>query len=94
MVYDSFEGETGSWMSASFRRLRRNDANVTNAPEIWGYIRSWRQLGPPNDKYRDTDISIRRFQPQVEMQISLRLHRVNEKECTGMMHMKDFNLGY
>lgn len=77
MVYDSFEGETGSWLEPTFRKLERDES------EKWGYVRTWRQGGPPDDKYCDTDISIRRFQPQVEMHFSVSLHRVDEKQCTG-----------
>lgn len=83
MVYDSFEGETGSFEGASFRRHKRDGPNANAESETWGYIRSWRQGGPPNDVYRDTDISIRRFRPNVEMKFSVRLHRVDEKQCTG-----------
>lgn len=60
-----------------------NELKDGNPPETWGYIRSWRKGGPPDDRYRDTDLSIRRFRPNVEMKFSVRLHRVDERECTS-----------
>jgi hypothetical protein len=63
-------------VGTTFRRLDRDES------EKWGYVRTWRQRGPPDDTYRDTDMSIRRFQPQVEMHFSVSLHRVDEKQCT------------
>jgi hypothetical protein len=85
MIYDSFEGELGTFQSATFRRIESTALDENKQPETWGYVRSWRKGGPPDDKYRDTDISIRRFRPQVAMHFSVRLHRVEEKGCTGMV---------
>ncbi|KUJ10078.1 HET-domain-containing protein [Mollisia scopiformis] len=82
MVYDSFEGETGSFESTTFRRKATDDPNGGPDPEVWGYVRSWRSGGPPNDKYSETDLSIRRWRPNVEMKWSARLHRVKDRTCT------------
>lgn len=83
MVYDSLEGETGSFSGATFRRYSGRSEKTEDIPETWGYIRTWRKGGPPDDKYRDTDLSIRRFYPSMSWNFSARLHRVDEKQCTG-----------
>jgi len=82
MVYDSYEGETRSFLSTTFRS-RRNDLKEGEPAEVWGYMTTWRSGGPPNEKYDETDISIRRWRPQVDMHFGVRLHRVAEKGCTG-----------
>jgi hypothetical protein len=84
MIYESFEGETRSFESTTFR-TKRYDLEALEKPEIWGYMRTWRSGGRPNEIYEETDLSIRRWQPKVDMKFSVRLHRVGDKGCTGMI---------
>lgn len=83
MIYNSYEGETRSFEGTNFRSRKRNGVKQDGQPEVWGYMRHWRSGGPPNDKYEETDLSIRRWSPQVDMYFNIGLHRVAKKGCTG-----------
>ena len=85
MVYDSYEGETRSFLTTTFRSVDP-DLKEGEPAEVWGYMRTWRSGGPPNEKCDETDISIRRWRPRVDMHFGVRLHRVAEKGCTGRQH--------